>query len=54
MAGVDKKRHDTFPYCTCNKFDTDVLTKAWQKIVGTEDFRYPRVTIRHLDYSGRI
>lgn len=22
------------------------------KIVGTENFKYPRVTIRHLDYSG--
>lgn len=51
VAGVTKRGMIHF-HIVLNKFDTDVLTKAWQKIVGTEDFRYPRVTIRHLDYSG--
>lgn len=40
-----------------NKFDTDTITKCWQKIAGIpkspkQEEKSPRVTIRHLDYSG--
>jgi hypothetical protein len=51
VAGITKKGMIHF-HIVMNKLDTDVLTKAWQRIVGTEECKYPRVTIRHLDYSG--
>ena len=50
VAGRTKRGMVHF-HMVVNKFDTDVITRAWQNIVGNFDTPYPRVNIRHLDGS---